>query len=356
MRNILIIEPFYGGSHKQLIDFLQTLPHKFELVTLTAKKWHWRARTSALYLSQKVPKDQNFDVLFCSSVLNLCELLSLRPDLAKIPRKIVYFHENQLCYPVQDSKNRDFQYGYNQILTCQVADLVLFNSKFNLDSFLDKLGPFFKTQPDFRPDMSLVKNEILKKSKVLYFPVNLPKFKVKSEEILHILWPHRWEHDKNPEAFFEILFRLNEENENFKVSILGENFQEIPEVFQTAKEKLGDKICHFGYLPSKEDYKKVLEDSIVVVSTSNHEFFGVAMIEAASAGNLPLVPNRLVYPEIYPKDPCVYNTDNQLYKRLKNLCQKPYLASKMWTEELALKTCDRFSYQNLYEDYLQIFE
>ena len=60
-----------------------------------------------------------FDVdrlLFCSSVLNLAELVALRPDLGRL-RTIVYFHENQLIYPVRKSQDRDFQYGYNQVLT-----------------------------------------------------------------------------------------------------------------------------------------------------------------------------------------------------------------------------------------------
>lgn len=55
-------------------------------------------------------------VLFCSSVLNLCELVALRPDLAAL-RKVIYFHENQLVYPVRKQQDRDFQYGYNQILS-----------------------------------------------------------------------------------------------------------------------------------------------------------------------------------------------------------------------------------------------
>ena len=56
--------------------------------------------------------------LFSSSILNLCELISLRKDLSNL-KKIIYFHENQLVYPVrnQDNKERDFQFGYNQILT-----------------------------------------------------------------------------------------------------------------------------------------------------------------------------------------------------------------------------------------------
>ena len=39
---VVIIEPFYGGSHKQLIDFLTTNCLEnigYELHTLPAKKW-----------------------------------------------------------------------------------------------------------------------------------------------------------------------------------------------------------------------------------------------------------------------------------------------------------------------------
>lgn len=155
---ICIIEPFYGGSHKQLIDLIKSeldlLNLKYDLYTMSAKKWHWRARCSSLYFSQIIKKSPYhkykykylklrflyfsfinkkkfstllFRVLFASSVLNLAELVALRPDLAST-NKIIYYHENQLVYPIrkQSTRNktpiefkeqRDFQYGYNQILT-----------------------------------------------------------------------------------------------------------------------------------------------------------------------------------------------------------------------------------------------
>lgn len=70
-----------------------------------------------------------FSVLFCSSVLNLAELVALRPDLQRL-KKIIYFHENQLAYPVQKQQNRDFQYGYNQILSWYV-----FLNNFNFSNY-----------------------------------------------------------------------------------------------------------------------------------------------------------------------------------------------------------------------------
>ena len=103
MPKLLILEPFYGGSHKQLLDTVtaELAPGSWSLVTLPDKKWHWRARTSALRLSQDIPPDtSSYSTLLASSVLSLAELLGLRPDLARL-NKLVYFHENQLSYPVQ---------------------------------------------------------------------------------------------------------------------------------------------------------------------------------------------------------------------------------------------------------------
>lgn len=48
--------------------------------------------------------------------MNLCDLLALRDDLKHL-KKVLYFHENQLVYPVRKQQDRDFQFGYNQILS-----------------------------------------------------------------------------------------------------------------------------------------------------------------------------------------------------------------------------------------------
>lgn len=123
-----------------------------------------------------------YRILFASSVLNLAELVALRPDLNQC-KKIVYFHENQLIYPVrktstrnknqiENKEQRDFQYGYNQILTSLVADRLIFNSNFNLRSFLDNINSYLKMIPDNRVKLD-VKRDLEPKSSVIYFPINL---------------------------------------------------------------------------------------------------------------------------------------------------------------------------------------
>ena len=41
-----------------------------------------------------------------------------------------------------------------------------------------------------------------------------------------------------------------------------------------------------------------LHESDFVVSTANHEFFGIGILEAIAAGCTPLLPDRLSYPAI----------------------------------------------------------
>ena len=86
---LLVLEPFYGGSHQQLVEALVEKIGESDtcVVTLPDSKWHWRARTSALLLSQRIPREHTFVTLFASSVLSLAELLGLRPDLCPL-RKV----------------------------------------------------------------------------------------------------------------------------------------------------------------------------------------------------------------------------------------------------------------------------
>ena len=224
-----------------------------------------------------------------------------------------------------------FLHRYNQITTCLAADLVLFNSNTLCDAFLENISKHLKLQPDQRPDVLQIREEVKKKSRVCYFPLNLPEALSNghSEEVpkraeVHIVWPHRWEHDKDPEAFFRVIFKLLEEELQFKVSVIGQTYGQLPEIFAEAREKLEGRIGTWGFKADKEEFYSALSECNVVVSTAQHETYGVAMLEAAALGCYPLVPRRLVYPELYPEE-CIYNTDQQLFKRLRNFCRKPDL-------------------------------
>lgn len=79
----------------------------------------------------------------------------------------------------------------------------------------------------------------------------------------------------------------------------------------------------WGYLDSRQSYWRALADCDVVVSTANHEFFGVSVAEAVSMGCIPLLPQRLAYPELVSTPVCLYRTLPQMKKQLKGWIGAP---------------------------------
>lgn len=127
-----------------------------------------------------------------------------------------------------------------------------------------------------------LREKIERKCKILYFPIKFHEISTQilqrshSGNVLHIIWPHRWEHDKNPESLAETVFELDHNNIPFKLSILGEQFQAYPPCLDEIRERLKDKIQCYGYL-SRGNYIKCLSEGDIVISTASHEFYGVAM-------------------------------------------------------------------------------
>jgi glycosyltransferase involved in cell wall biosynthesis len=202
-----------------------------------------------------------------------------------------------LTYPVRVEDERDYQFAMTNLTSALAADAVWFNSQFHLDSFLDALAKFLKSMPDHQPLEAIEK--IQAKSSV-YPPgiADLPPRKLREPGPLRILWAARWEHDKNPEEFFEALEILKAKNVSFRISVIGQSFRDRPEIFEQAHCSFQHLIDYWGYQQSRDDYERALREADVVVSTANHEFFGIGILEAAAAGAYPLVPNRLSYPEI----------------------------------------------------------
>ena len=300
--NVLALEPYYGGSHKAFIDGLSKASrHNWTVLALPAHKWKWRMRHSAITFAAQVERlvedDRRWDLLFCSDMLNLAEFVALAPrEITGLP-KVIYFHENQLTYPVRVEDERDCHFAMTNFTGALAADAVWFNSEFHMNSFLGALARFLKSMPDHQPIEAIEK--IRTKSSV--HPPGLgdvPLRRQRKPGPLRILWAARWEHDKNPEDFFEALGILRTKNVRFRVSVIGQSFQDQPDVFAQARRDFEDRIDRWGYQQSYDEYCSALCDADVIVSTANHEFFGIGVVEAIAAGAYPLVPKRLSYPEI----------------------------------------------------------
>ena len=302
-KRILALEPYYGGSHKAFLDGLvRRSRHVWTRLVLPATKWKWRMRHSAITFSEQVAarirKGEEWDAVFCSDMLNLAEFRGLSPAAVHRLPAVLYFHENQLTYPVQEESERDYHFAFSNIVSGLCADSVWFNSAFHQQSFLEAVTPFLKRIPDHRP---LHAAAAIRRKSAVHSPfITLrPTPRKRRSGPLHILWVARWEYDKAPERFFEALDKLEGKRVDFVLSVLGGwDGRRSPPVFSRARERFAGRILNWGFLPSRKEYEAVLRSADVVVSTADHEFFGIGVLEAVRAGAFPLVPRKLSYPEI----------------------------------------------------------
>ncbi len=329
--NILLVEPFFSGSHQRWSEELQSFStHHINILSLPGKHWKWRMYGGAVSLAKQFNAlDELPDALLVSDMLDLTTFLSLtRKKTADLPIYL-YFHENQITYPWSPTDadvplKRNNQYGFLNYTSALVADKVFFNSEYHKSSLLGALPDFLRQFPD-RREMANV-DIIAAKSEVLYLGMNLKKFdafeKKEKNEYPVLLWNHRWEYDKNPEQFFKTLYKLKEEGIQFQLIVTGENYTSVPAIFADAREKLKEEIIHFGYADTFEIYANLLQKADILPVTNNQDFFGGSVVEAIYCGCFPLLPSRLAYREHIPQDKHdlhLYEEENDFYVMLKRV-------------------------------------
>jgi glycosyltransferase involved in cell wall biosynthesis len=314
-------------------------------------------RHSAITFAEQLEKcsstGQTWDLVFCSDMLNLAEFVGLAPASVRNLPTVAYFHENQLTYPNRFENERDYQFAVTNLTTALSASSVWFNSAFHRDSFLNALAGLLKKMPDYQP-MHVLETIA---EKALVFHPGIPNISRRTDRrpgSIRILWAARWEHDKKPETFFEALEILKANAVDFRISVIGEQYRQTPEVFKSAHRIFEAHIDHWGYRQSRSEYERTLARADVIVSTAEHEFFGISIVEAIAAGAYPLLPKRLAYPEILELD---RNPDNEqffydgdpedLARRLADLARQVEHETLDQQQRRAAKLVERLKWPNL---------
>ncbi|MEM8600327.1 MAG: DUF3524 domain-containing protein [Bacteroidota bacterium] len=337
---VLALEPWYGGSHKHFLrDLIRHSRHTWSPITMAARYWKWRMQGGAVTLAHKANAayDDGLrpDAVFASSMVNLPAFLALTRSRFDAVPVVLFFHENQLTYPIQDGEERDLTYAYINYLSALAADRVVFNSQFHLDEFFGALPTLLARFPDFTHPGTLA--DIRAKSTVLHLGLDLDghdahRVDNDAAEVLApgppvVLWNQRWEYDKNPAQFFRTMNRLDDAGVRFRLILAGKHYEEKPPEFERAFQRYAERILHYGYAEDFAAYSRLLHRSDVVVSTARHEFFGIAMLEAIHCGCHPVLPNRLTYPELIPPSlhrpllhaPVLYDDEDDLFTLLKGI-------------------------------------
>ena len=321
--NVLALEPYLGGSHRAFLQGLRRHSrHEVTVLGLPARKWKWRMRHAAVEFARRLRRRRTLpDLLLASDFLNVAEFAGLLPPPWQAVPRAVYFHENQLTYPVADESQRDYHYAFTHLTSILACRAAYFNSRFHLEEFFSAMSALLRRMPDYVPLADLARAR--RRSRVLPLGCDLaPLLREprRRDGPATILWTHRWEADKDPETFLRAAAHLHRDGEEFRLILLGQHFDRARKTFEPLLRDLAPHILHAGYLPGRAAYRRMLSRADVVVSTARHEFFGVGVVEAAAAGCYPLLPARLAYPEILPARlhaEHLYRTPGQLLAKLR---------------------------------------
>jgi glycosyltransferase involved in cell wall biosynthesis len=334
---ILFLDPFHGGSHKAVAEgFARHSQHSVELLTLPQDGgWRWRMRGAAVTFARMLREQARprWDRIITTDMLDLATFRGLTQELtAGIPAAL-YFHENQLTYPLPPGRTRDLAFPWINYTSALAADALFFNSDFHRRSFLEALPSLPGRYHDYQE--SDVIAAITARAEVLPPGIDLARLDTPDPPAASddaqppvLLWNSRWEYDKGPATFFAALRALAARGVDFRAIIVGEHIDPHAPEFADAYAWLGPRLLAWGYVPDLAAYRRLLWRADIVVSSALQEFFGISVVEALYCGCVPILPRRLSYPELLPPEhhaACLYDDDaalvDQLHAAIRNLAE-----------------------------------
>ena len=311
---ILLLSAYAAHSHVLWQESLQAMFPDWEwrVLSLPPRHFSWRIRGNPLYWSvtERDILESGYDLLLATSMVDLATLRGLVPALCSLP-SVLYFHENQFEYPPGRARHSPLEAQMVSLYAALAADRLAFNSAFNRDSFLAGCEALLGKLPD-RVPRGIV-SRLRERSTVLPVPFDCAQRPVPGGASqpwpgrgrpdgrpLRLLWAARFEHDKGGDGLLLTLRELERIGLDYQLAVVGQQFRNSPGCFQCIENEFAHRLVCFGFVPQRADLHALMCGADLVLSTALHEFQGLAVMEAVAAGCIPVVPDRLVYPELYP--------------------------------------------------------
>ena len=300
---MLLVEAYAGLSHLRVNELLQRHSrHRIDVVQADRDHWKQLALLGHVQLAERVVHkagDAPPDVMIFSGAFNVSTFLMLLPPSFRDVPSILYFHESQWSYPTLDEDTRPFLIQHLDAI--MMAKEVWFNSRFHRDTFWT-LATTAGMESGIRSLARNLHSSVAANMRVVYPPVDLDHLTGLAQlkcDRTHLTWNARWELDKRPECFVEAVEKLSASGVSAAVHILGTGGKDPDQIL--CQFEPGKFEFHIpGHLQERCDYEAELPNSGIVVSTADHEFFGVAMLESVLAGSIPVLPDALAYRETLP--------------------------------------------------------
>lgn len=241
----------------EFLDVIGTLEFKTEQL-----RW-----ICSLFHNQLIDKDSVF--LFADAWFPGMEMLAYLRDALQIPFKIVgIFHAGTWDEHDFITKKGMRSWGQHcERAWFEILDSICVATEFHKRLILTSIENF----KDFF-DYEMIKNKIHVTGLPIY-----PDFVKPVEKKNIVVFPHRLAEEKQPYLFDQLQQALQSDFPDWQ--------------FLKTKE----------YCKSKAEYYSILNQAKISVSFAKQETFGISILESVLCGCIPVVPDRLSYKELYPK-------------------------------------------------------
>lgn len=364
---VLVLSAYHADSHRSWLNGLMAhLPNiEWTVLTLPPRYFSWRIRGNSLSwaMLERETLVADYDVVLATSMTDLSALRGLVPELGQVPT-VVYFHENQFSYPQSTQQRAGVEPQILNLYTALAADKVLFNSEYNRRTLLEGAEDLMSRLPDFVPRAEVMAK--LAHARVLPVGIDLAGGYMElsrersSGERLSVLWNHRWEYDKGPARLLALVKDCAQFELPVDFYIAGQQFRERPAEFAEIESVIlsSDDLTlrQWGYVADSQNYTAMLSSCDVVLSTAIHDFQGLSVLQAVAVGCVPLVPNRLCYPEWFADEYCYASSDDIAIEAKTARMALQQLVEQKRRGFLSYVDVSALSWQRLAPQYLSVFE
>lgn len=300
MGRILYIETYPTGSHRRMLELLQRHSrHQIRAICTPLEHWKWIVGTAHHHLPDLIAEalsDHWYpELVILSGPINIGAALMLLPRSIRELPLVRYIHESQWSYPNPPDDLRPYLAGH--IDAVRIADQTWFNSTYHRHIFFERAMDYESER--VRKLARRILPAKFRDSRIIYPPVALETAypAQRTQHCPRIGWVARWEREKRPDLFVSAVEQLAANGVDFEIVLLGAGSHDHDDADRRA---LAPYVTLKGPLLDRSEYEQALHSLDVVISTAEHEFFGIAMLEAALAGATPILPRALAYPETLP--------------------------------------------------------
>ena len=222
--------------------------------------------------------------------------------------------------------------GYDRIVACSQPDFDMF-------------------APIARGNLTLIENG-----------VDLAKFADRASHAptKNLIAIGRFSFNKKPERLLDAMVELGKHDPEFSLDLIGGEFDWTRETLVTeiAARQLGDRVrLHVGV--SNDEIARIIAGASLFVSASVHEGFGISLIEALSAGLLPVVEANAAFKSFAARAADVVLTDYAQAARAADAILQAYArlaADPAATRARLVSAARPFAWPGVAERYMRVYE